>query len=61
MFPFFNFGSCKPEDCSPEAMREKKLKFLKWIRNDLESRLAGLNAMIETMEQQISREEVTES
>ena len=61
MFPFFNFSSCNSENCSPKAFQERKLTFLKWMRDDLESKLAGLNAMIETVEQQISREEATES
>ena len=61
MFPFLNIGSCNAENCSPKAVQERKLKFLKWMRDDLESKVAGLNAMIETIERQINREEVTES
>lgn len=45
-------------DWSPEshkAHQERKLQFLKWMRNDLETRLAGLTAAIETIENQINR------
>ena len=54
--PFFK--SCmSPESNTPEAWRERRLKFLKMMRNDLETRLAAINAAIETMERQNSREE----
>jgi len=37
--------------------RERKLKFLQAMRDDLETRLAGLNAAIETIERQLNRED----
>jgi hypothetical protein len=56
MFPFF----CPTNVCGSSSNREEyqahKLKFLKWMRDDLETRLAGLNAAIETVERQMSRE-----
>lgn len=59
MFPFFGINCCSSEICSPKAFQERRLKFLKWMRDDLEARLAGLNAAIEVIEGQISREEVS--
>lgn len=53
MFPFF-FNTCG--GTSRQECQERKLTFLKWMRDDLETRLAGLNAAIETIERQISRE-----
>ena len=53
MFPFF-FNTCG--STSRQEYQERKLKFLKWMRDDLETRLAGLNAAIETIERQMSRE-----
>lgn len=37
---------------SRREYRQRKLKFLKQMRDDLEARLAGLNAAIETIERQ---------
>ena len=59
MFPFFGLNCCSDDICSPKAFQERRLKFLKWMRDDLEARLAGLNAAIETIERQISREDVS--
>jgi hypothetical protein len=39
---------------------ERKLKFLKAIRDDIEIRLAGLNAAIGTIEQQLRAEDTTQ-
>ncbi|MBE9262951.1 hypothetical protein IQ224_12430 [Microcystis sp. LEGE 00066] len=58
MFPFF-FNTCGSNSCgstSRQEYQERKLTFLKWMRDDLETRLAGLNAAIETIERQIGRE-----
>lgn len=58
MFPFF-FNTCGSTSCgntSRQEYQERKLKFLKWMRDDLETRLAGLNAAIETIERQMNRE-----
>ena len=61
MFPFFDIfnATCgySKEGCSQKASQERKLKCLKWIRDDMEARLAGLNASIETIERQLSQEE----
>ncbi|ACK70953.1 conserved hypothetical protein [Gloeothece citriformis PCC 7424] len=57
MFPMFG-SPCWPNDSmSRKSYQERKLKFLKWVREDLEARLAGLNASIATIERQISQEE----
>ncbi len=55
MFPFFG-SSCCGGPTSREDYQARKLKFLKWMRDDLETRLAGLNAAIETIERQMGRE-----
>ncbi len=56
---FFFWGSpCWGFDSySRQAHLENKLKFLKMMRDNLETRLAGLNAAIETTERQLGREE----
>lgn len=56
MFPFFCPSSGCGSSTSRNDYQERKLKFLKWMRDDLEARLAGLNAAIETIERQIGRE-----
>ncbi|MGL5080075.1 MAG: hypothetical protein ACRC8A_01175 [Microcoleaceae cyanobacterium] len=60
---FLSFGkSCwdwEPE--SRKASQQRKLKFLKWMRDDLETRLAGLNAAIDTVERQLSQEDISSS
>ncbi|MGK7944872.1 MAG: hypothetical protein AB4058_10430 [Microcystaceae cyanobacterium] len=62
MLPLWDlFGCGKSSSCSRKDYEEKRLKFMKWMRNDLEARLAGLNAAIETLERQhqASEEEVS--
>lgn len=50
-FPWYQ--SCfNPESQSPENYRQRKLKFLKFMRDNLETRLAAINAAIETIERQ---------
>jgi hypothetical protein len=44
---------------SREAYQKRKLDFLKRIRDDLEARLAAVNASISTIERQISQEDST--
>ena len=56
-WPFWGYSCCGNESMSRQAHRERKLKFLRWMRDDLETRLAGLNAAIETLERQISQED----
>ncbi len=59
MFPFWGNPCWSHEPSSRRTYQERKLKFLKWIRDDLEARLAGLNAAIETIERQLSQEEAS--
>ena len=59
MFPFWTTSCCNTQKHSPKAYKEHRLKFLQWIRDDLETRLAGINAAISTLESQIDREETT--
>ncbi|MGK7936368.1 MAG: hypothetical protein AB4206_11330 [Xenococcaceae cyanobacterium] len=58
MFPFWTYFCSDCKTASPKDHKERKLKFLKWIRDDLETRLAGINAAITTLESQLEREEV---
>ncbi len=59
MFPFWGNPCWGPEPRSARADKERKLKFLKMLRDSLEARLAGLNAAIATIERQLEREEST--
>ena len=42
---------------SRKSFLERRLWFLKWMRDDLETRLAGINAAIGKVEQQLSEDE----
>ena len=59
MFPFWTYSCGNSQNDYPKAHKERKLKFMKWIRDDLETRLAGLNAAISTLESQLDREEAS--
>ncbi len=61
MFPFsFWYDACGgSEPVSRKSRLERKLRFLKGMRDDLETRLAGLNAAISNVEQQLSQEDVS--
>lgn len=56
MFPFFGTTCWGYEPTTHRTYQERKLHFLKWMRDDLETRLAGLNAAIETLERQLNRD-----
>ncbi len=62
MFPFnFWYNSCYDgEPISRKNRLERKLRFLKAMRDDLETRLAGLNGAITNLEQQINQEDATQ-
>ncbi len=55
---FFSWcQSCfNPESNSATSWKQRRLKFLKSMRDDLETRLAAINAAIDTIERQ-TREE----
>ncbi|NJM68865.1 MAG: hypothetical protein HC862_00850 [Scytonema sp. RU_4_4] len=59
-FPFWDNNCYGSEPVSRRTRLERKLKFLKTIRDDLETRLAGLNAAISSVEQQLNQEDVTQ-
>lgn len=61
MFPFFGNPCWSGQSYSRQEYRQQKLRFLKTMRDELETRLAGLNAAIETMERQMSQPESTSS
>jgi hypothetical protein len=58
MFPFWWNNSCYgAEPVSRQTYLQRKLNFLKWMRDDLETRLAGLNAAIDNIERQMNQED----
>ncbi len=57
MFPFWGNACWGAEPVSRRTYQERKLKFLKWMRDDLETRLAGINAAISTIERQVNQED----
>lgn len=63
MFPFSSFwyNSCySGEPVSRKTHLQHKLKFLKTMRDDLETKLAGLNAAISTVERQLTQDDVAQ-
>jgi hypothetical protein len=59
-FPFWDSSYCGGEPMSRKRGLERKLRFLRMMRDDLETRLAGLNAAIGTVEQQLRQEDTTQ-
>ena len=55
-FPWYK-SCCNPESKTAETWRQRRLKFLKSMRDDLETRLAAINAAIDTIERQNSQVE----
>ncbi|MEB3209798.1 MAG: hypothetical protein VKL39_00520 [Leptolyngbyaceae bacterium] len=56
------FPWCQPMGCShqtPQDYREQRLRFLRWVKDSLETRLAAVNAAIETIESQQQRDTET--
>ncbi|KAB8331005.1 hypothetical protein SD80_025905 [Scytonema tolypothrichoides VB-61278] len=59
-FPFWDNNCYGSEPVSRKTRLERKLRFLKTMRDDLDTRLAGLNAAISNVEQQLNQEDVTQ-
>ncbi|RMF23385.1 MAG: hypothetical protein D6756_08870 [Cyanobacteria bacterium J083] len=60
-FPLYKFCcSSESHGSSGLSWKQRRLKFLKSMRDELETRLAAINAAIETIERQTSQEEVTD-
>lgn len=58
MFPFCGNSNWRYDfTSSARAYRERQLEFLKWMRDELEAKLAAVNASIETIERQINQPE----
>ncbi len=55
-FPWYK-SYCNPESKATSTWRQRRLKFLKSMRDDLETRLAAINAAIDTIERQNRQEE----
>ena len=53
MFPLLSAICCGGKCPSRKEHQEQRLKFLKWVRDDMETRLAGLNAAIASIESQV--------
>jgi hypothetical protein len=56
MFPFWMNPCCHPGTTTQQSYRQHQLEFLKWMRDSLETRLAAVNAAIDTMERQMNQE-----
>lgn len=57
MFPFFWGNSCyNGEPMSRRSRLERKRKFLQWMRDDLETKLAGINAALTKIDEQLNQE-----
>lgn len=65
MFPLWNWNwnnTCYGgEPVSRRTSLERRLQFLKSMQGDLEIRLAGINAAIGSIEQQLSQEDTTQT
>ena len=48
---------CSPDSKSSKNYRKHQLDFLKWVKDSLETRLAAVNAAIESIEGQLNRDE----
>ncbi|MCG8366622.1 MAG: hypothetical protein MJA27_25225 [Pseudanabaenales cyanobacterium] len=48
---------CSPDSTSSKSYRKRQLDFLKWVKDSLETRLAAVNAAIESIENQLNRDE----
>jgi hypothetical protein len=55
MFMFGKMPCCGMDAQSRQHARKAQLEFLKMVRDHIESRLAGVNAAIATLEQQQAR------
>lgn len=55
MFPFLPMFDMK--QCSSQDYRKKRLECLRWVKDSLETRLAAVNAMIDSLEQQQQRDQ----
>lgn len=55
MFPFWASNCYGNEPVSRKSFLERRLKFLKWMRDDLETKLAGINAAVDKVEQQLNQ------
>jgi hypothetical protein len=63
MFPFsfwYNSSCYTGEPVSRKTHLQRKLKFLKAMRDDLETKLAGLNAAVSSVEQQLIQDDVAQ-
>ena len=61
MFSAWYQTCCNPNSNFAATWKERRLTFLKVIRDDLETRLAAINAAIETIERQNSQTDREES
>lgn len=57
MFPFWDSACYSSEPVPRKSRLERKLKFLQLMRDDLETRLAGINAAIGKIQEQLTQDE----
>ena len=55
MFPFLPMFDT--QKCSSKDYRQKRLDCLRWVKDSLETRLAAVNAMIDSLEHQQQRDQ----
>jgi hypothetical protein len=57
MFPFWDSACHSGESISRKSRLERKRRFLQLMRDDLETRLAGINAALGKIEEQMTQED----
>jgi len=57
MFPFWSNPCYSAEPVSYKTRQERKLQFLKSVRDSLEARLAAVNAAVATIERQMEQQD----
>jgi len=57
MFPFWDSACHSGEPISRRSRLERKRRFLQLMRDDLETRLAGINAALGKIDEQLTQED----
>lgn len=56
MFPFWDSACYTREPLTRRGRLERKRQFLQLMKDDLETRLAGINAALEKIDEQLNQE-----
>jgi hypothetical protein len=59
MFPIWGSACYNYQPISRKSHLEQKRRFLQWMRDDLETKLAGINAALTKLDEQLSEEPET--